>query len=118
MWKAEQFGLGFIAEINDDPSGPLPEGPSALHRAPKPIRALVDWKQQPKGSDLRPRITLRDAKGEVILVDNPADLPSPDKRKEVREPYVQVDLPQMRTPLRRTVASTRTRSTGGVAGLT
>jgi DNA-directed RNA polymerase subunit beta' len=33
-------------------------------------RKVVDWKQQPKGSDLRPRITLRDEKDEVILLTN------------------------------------------------
>ncbi len=31
---------------------------------------IVDWKQQPKGSDLKPRITLRDEKNEVIMLDN------------------------------------------------
>ena len=36
-------------------------------------KTVVDWKQQPKGSDLRPRITLRDAKGEVILLDSGAE---------------------------------------------
>ena len=25
-------------------------------------KVVIDWKQQPRGSDLRPRITLRDAK--------------------------------------------------------
>ena len=30
-------------------------------------KVVVDWKQQPRGSDLKPRITLRDEKGEVIL---------------------------------------------------
>jgi DNA-directed RNA polymerase subunit beta' len=29
-------------------------------------KKVIDWKQQPKGSDLRPRITLRDDAGEVI----------------------------------------------------
>jgi len=33
-------------------------------------RVVVDWKQQPKGGDLRPRITLRDEKGEVIQLAN------------------------------------------------
>jgi DNA-directed RNA polymerase subunit beta' len=33
-------------------------------------RVVVDWKQQPRGSDLRPRITLRDAKGEVVTLPN------------------------------------------------
>jgi DNA-directed RNA polymerase subunit beta' len=33
-------------------------------------RVVIDWKQQPKAADLRPRITLRDAKGEVIMLGN------------------------------------------------
>ncbi len=33
-------------------------------------RVVMDWKQQPKGSDLRPRITLRDDKGEVVTLAN------------------------------------------------
>ena len=33
-------------------------------------KVIVDWKQQPKGSDLKPRITLRDEKNEVITLDN------------------------------------------------
>ncbi len=33
-------------------------------------RVVVDWKQQPKGSDLKPRITLRDKKGEVVTLPN------------------------------------------------
>lgn len=33
-------------------------------------RVVIDWKQQPKAADLRPRITLRDDNGEVILLDN------------------------------------------------
>ena len=33
-------------------------------------KKVVDWKQQPKGSTLRPRITLRDADGEVIVLEN------------------------------------------------
>ena len=36
-------------------------------------KTVVDWKQQPKGTDLRPRITLRDAKGEIILLDSGAE---------------------------------------------
>ena len=28
-------------------------------------KVVIDWKQQPRGGDLKPRITLRDAKGEV-----------------------------------------------------
>jgi len=33
-------------------------------------KVVIDWKQQPKGADLKPRITLRDNKGEVITLDN------------------------------------------------
>src|SRR3546814_3224859 len=29
-------------------------------------RVVIDWKQQPRGNDLKPRITLRDEKGNVI----------------------------------------------------
>ncbi len=33
-------------------------------------RVVIDWKQQPKGSDLKPRVTLRDDKGEVVKLAN------------------------------------------------
>jgi len=33
-------------------------------------RVVVDWKQASRGSELKPRITLRDAKGEVITLAN------------------------------------------------
>jgi DNA-directed RNA polymerase subunit beta' len=33
-------------------------------------KVVVDWKQQPRGSDLRPRITLRDESGEVLTLAN------------------------------------------------
>ena len=33
-------------------------------------KVVVDWRQQPKGADLRPRITLRDDDGEVITLAN------------------------------------------------
>ncbi|MGA8380123.1 MAG: DNA-directed RNA polymerase subunit beta', partial [Stellaceae bacterium] len=33
-------------------------------------RVVIDWKQQPRGSELRPRITLRDEAGEVLLLGN------------------------------------------------
>jgi DNA-directed RNA polymerase subunit beta' len=33
-------------------------------------KVVVDWKQQPRGSDLRPRITLRDQEGEVLTLAN------------------------------------------------
>ena len=31
-------------------------------------KVVIDWKQQPRGGDLRPRITLRDDKGEVLTL--------------------------------------------------
>jgi len=33
-------------------------------------RVVIDWRQQPRGSDLRPRITLRDEAGEVVTLPN------------------------------------------------
>ena len=33
-------------------------------------KVVVDWKQQARGGDLRPRITLRDAQGEVLTLSN------------------------------------------------
>ncbi|MCG8356924.1 MAG: DNA-directed RNA polymerase subunit beta', partial [Kiloniellales bacterium] len=33
-------------------------------------RVVIDWKQQPKGSDLRPRVTLRDEDGNVVTLAN------------------------------------------------
>lgn len=33
-------------------------------------RVIVDWKQQAKGADLRPRVVLKDAKGEVLTLAN------------------------------------------------
>ena len=33
-------------------------------------RVVIDWKQQPRGNDLKPRITLRDEKGEVVTLAN------------------------------------------------
>jgi len=33
-------------------------------------KVVVDWKQQPRGADLRPRITLRDDNGEVVHLPN------------------------------------------------
>ena len=33
-------------------------------------RVVVDWKQQPKAADMRPRITLRDSKNKVIKLPN------------------------------------------------
>jgi DNA-directed RNA polymerase subunit beta' len=33
-------------------------------------KVVIDWKQQPRGGDLRPRITLRDSEGEVLTLAN------------------------------------------------
>src|SRR5262249_4311027 len=33
-------------------------------------RVVIDWKQQARGSDLKPRITLRDDKGRVVMLPN------------------------------------------------
>ena len=33
-------------------------------------KVVVDWKQQPKAADLRPRITLRDGKNNVLTLPN------------------------------------------------
>ena len=33
-------------------------------------RVVIDWKQQPKAAELRPRISLRNAKGEIIRLPN------------------------------------------------
>ena len=33
-------------------------------------KVVTDWKQQPRGGDLKPRITLRDDDGEVLLLEN------------------------------------------------
>ena len=33
-------------------------------------KVVIDWKQQPRGGDLRPRITLRDEEGEVLTLAN------------------------------------------------
>src|SRR5262249_8963086 len=33
-------------------------------------KVVIDWKQQPRGGELRPRITLRDEAGEVLLLGN------------------------------------------------
>lgn len=33
-------------------------------------KVVTDWKSQPKGTDLKPRITMRDKKGEVIMLDD------------------------------------------------
>jgi len=33
-------------------------------------RVVIDWKQQPRGSELKPRVTLRDDRGEVVTLAN------------------------------------------------
>src|SRR5437762_14293148 len=33
-------------------------------------KVIIDWKQQPRGGDLRPRITIRDEAGEVLTLAN------------------------------------------------
>ena len=33
-------------------------------------KVVIDWRNQPKGTDLKPRVTLRDDKGEVITLEN------------------------------------------------
>jgi DNA-directed RNA polymerase subunit beta' len=33
-------------------------------------RVVIDWRQQPRGNDLKPRITLRDKDGEVVRLSN------------------------------------------------
>ncbi len=33
-------------------------------------KVVIDWKQQPRGNDLKPRVTLRDKKGEVVNLPN------------------------------------------------
>ncbi|HZB92220.1 MAG TPA: DNA-directed RNA polymerase subunit beta' [Stellaceae bacterium] len=33
-------------------------------------KVVIDWKQQPRGNELKPRITLRDPKGEVLTLAN------------------------------------------------
>src|SRR5260370_7667477 len=35
-----------------------------------PSKVVIDWKQQPRGGDLRPRVTLRDEAGEVLTLAN------------------------------------------------
>ncbi|MBC8267371.1 MAG: DNA-directed RNA polymerase subunit beta' [Rhodospirillaceae bacterium] len=32
-------------------------------------KVVIDWKSQPKGAELKPRITLRDKKGEVVMIE-------------------------------------------------
>ena len=33
-------------------------------------KVVIDWKQQPRGAELKPRVTLRDETGEIIRLDN------------------------------------------------
>ena len=50
------------------------EGTSLMERLDEATgiasKVVIDWKQQPKGMDLKPRITLRNAKGKVVTLAN------------------------------------------------
>ena len=46
--------------------GPVDDRADRRERPASPQRVVTDWKQQPRGTDLKPRITLRDENGEVI----------------------------------------------------
>ncbi len=52
----------------------LVEGVSMVERTDETTgmtsKAVIEWKQQPKDADLRPRITLRDQNGKVVLLKN------------------------------------------------
>ena len=54
--------------------GDLVEGISIVERMDEATgiasKVVIDWRQQPKGSDLKPRITLRDDAGKVLTLDN------------------------------------------------
>ena len=50
------------------------EGTSLMERLDEATgiasKVVIDWKQQPKGMDLKPRITLRNSKGKVVTLSN------------------------------------------------
>ncbi len=52
----------------------LMEGVSMMERMDEATgisrKVVIDWKQQPKGADLKPRITLRNKKGKVVTLAN------------------------------------------------
>jgi len=52
----------------------LVEGVSLMERVDEATgissKVVVDWKSQPKGTDLKPRVTLRDKDGEVIALED------------------------------------------------
>ena len=52
----------------------LMEGVSMVERMDEATgisrKVVIDWKQQPKGADLKPRITLRNKKGKVVTLAN------------------------------------------------
>jgi DNA-directed RNA polymerase subunit beta' len=52
----------------------LAEGLSIVERMDEATgissKVVIDWKQQPKGAELRPRIVLRDSKGKVVTLPN------------------------------------------------
>ena len=50
------------------------EGTSLMERLDEATgiasKVVIDWKQQPKGTDLKPRVTLRNSKGKVVTLAN------------------------------------------------
>ncbi|MBL4614307.1 MAG: DNA-directed RNA polymerase subunit beta', partial [Magnetovibrio sp.] len=70
----DPFTLPIITEKNGVVSYvDLVEGVSLMEQMDEATgissKVVVDWKSQPKGSDLKPRITLRDQNGDVIMLD-------------------------------------------------
>ena len=65
-------------------------------------RVVVDWKQQPRGNELRPRITLTDAKGNLII------LPSGVEARYFmrREFKVEANVGQPQVAFRETITKT------------
>jgi DNA-directed RNA polymerase subunit beta' len=66
-------------------------------------KVVIDWKQQPRGNDLKPRITLRDAQGEALVLGNGLEaryfmsvdaILSVDNRAEVRAGDVLARIPR------------------------
>ena len=66
-------------------------------------KVVIDWKQQPRGNDLKPRITLRDAQGEALVLGNGLEaryfmsvdaILSVENRSEVRAGDVLARIPR------------------------
>jgi len=66
-------------------------------------KVVIDWKQQPRGNDLKPRITLRDAAGEALILGNGLEaryfmsvdaILSVENRSEVRAGDVLARIPR------------------------